>query len=235
MVLSQGTPVQIRLGLKAIPQFRVAEYRIDLVVEGIKARLAVECDGDQWHGPEEYERDQWRQRVLERAGWRFWRIRGSTFYRDPEQAMEPLWQILEEMSIYSKEKGVITADLPLVKIDEVKSSDESQVEKDFAEDRLSVALEYAQKRQESSQDSKYKEMQEVIVTLLQESSQGKDLIADKVLRKLGYVCRGRNRNSLRKKVSRLITDMKRTGLVEEYETDKRIRIRFLNNKEPTLF
>ncbi|HXW71177.1 MAG TPA: hypothetical protein VEK34_07050 [Methylocella sp.] len=27
-------------------------YRIDLVVEGMQGRLAVECDGDQWHDPE---------------------------------------------------------------------------------------------------------------------------------------------------------------------------------------
>lgn len=40
-----------------------------------------------------------RQKVLERAGWTFWRVRGRHFYRDADQAMEPLWTLLEEMGI----------------------------------------------------------------------------------------------------------------------------------------
>jgi very-short-patch-repair endonuclease len=74
-------------------------YRIDLVVEGMQGRLAVECDGDEWHGPERYEQDMARQRDLERAGWRFVRIRGGDFYRDPEEAMQPLWADLERFGI----------------------------------------------------------------------------------------------------------------------------------------
>jgi len=77
-------------------------YRIDLVVEGMKGSLAVECDGDQWHGPERYEHDMARQRDLERAGWRFVRVRGGEFYRDPERAMLPLWAELERLGIWPK-------------------------------------------------------------------------------------------------------------------------------------
>lgn len=74
-------------------------YRIDLVVEGMQGRLAVECDGDQWHGPERYEHDMARQRDLERAGWRFVRIRGGDFYRDPASAMEAIWEELNRLGI----------------------------------------------------------------------------------------------------------------------------------------
>lgn len=74
-------------------------YRIDLVVEGMQGRLAVECDGDHWHGPERYEEDMSRQRDLERAGWQFIRIRGGDFYRDRSKAMEPLWGALERLGI----------------------------------------------------------------------------------------------------------------------------------------
>jgi very-short-patch-repair endonuclease len=74
-------------------------YRIDLVVEGMQGRLAVECDGEDWHGPERYEQDMARQRDLERAGWRFVRIRGGDFYRDPESACQPLWQELDRLGI----------------------------------------------------------------------------------------------------------------------------------------
>ncbi len=74
-------------------------YRIDQVVEGMQGRLAVECDGDQWHGPDRYELDMARQRDLERAGWRFVRIRGGEFYRDRAKAMEPLWRELGRLGI----------------------------------------------------------------------------------------------------------------------------------------
>jgi len=74
-------------------------YRIDLVVEGMQGRLAVECDGDEWHGPERYEQDMARQRDLERAGWRFVRVRGGDFYRDQAKALEPVWTELERLGI----------------------------------------------------------------------------------------------------------------------------------------
>jgi very-short-patch-repair endonuclease len=74
-------------------------YRIDLVVEGMQGRLAVECDGDEWHGPERYEQDMARQRDLERAGWQFVRIRGGDFYRDSGKATEPLWSELDNLGI----------------------------------------------------------------------------------------------------------------------------------------
>jgi len=88
-------------GYRVIPQFRVAEFRIDLVVEGDNGeKLAVECDGDRWHGPEVYERDMARERMLVRSGWRFWRVRGSRFYRDPEEALDTLWATLAECGIH---------------------------------------------------------------------------------------------------------------------------------------
>ena len=74
-------------------------YRIDLVVEGMQGRLAVECDGDQWHGPDRYEQDMARQRDLERSGWQFVRIRGGDFYRDYAKAMHPLWAELDRLGI----------------------------------------------------------------------------------------------------------------------------------------
>ena len=40
-----------------------------------------------------------RQAVLERLGWRFVRIRGSNFFRDPEKAMKPVFDRLEQEGI----------------------------------------------------------------------------------------------------------------------------------------
>ncbi len=54
-------------------------YRIDLVVEGMKGRLAVECDGDRWHGPESYERDMARQRIFIETRKGHWRLFGMNW------------------------------------------------------------------------------------------------------------------------------------------------------------
>ncbi|EWM17036.1 DNA helicase [Kutzneria sp. 744] len=87
-------------GYRVVPQFSAEGYRIDLVVVGRKARLAVECDGDAWHGPAAYERDLARQRDLERCGWRFFRIRESEFYVDGAGVLAQLRDALQELDIH---------------------------------------------------------------------------------------------------------------------------------------
>lgn len=42
------------------------------------ARLAIELDGHEFHGPDRWQADISRQRALERAGWVFWRCFAST-------------------------------------------------------------------------------------------------------------------------------------------------------------
>ena len=82
-----------------IPQHEVAGRRIDLVIEGGQARLAVECDGDHWHGSDQYEADMDRQRTLERCGWEFFRVRESAFRSNKDAALARLWEMLEERDI----------------------------------------------------------------------------------------------------------------------------------------
>jgi very-short-patch-repair endonuclease len=83
------------------PQVEVNGRFIDLVVSGAKGRLAVECDGDFWHSsPDDQLADIDRQVELERAGWRFVRIRESAFNRNPDGALLPLWNELERRGIY---------------------------------------------------------------------------------------------------------------------------------------
>lgn len=81
------------------PQVGVAGYRLDLVVEGPLNRLAVECDGGAWHGPERFDQDMARQRQLERAGWTFVRIRESEFYADREKSIRRIVQACDELGI----------------------------------------------------------------------------------------------------------------------------------------
>jgi hypothetical protein len=75
-----------------------------MIVEGGKSRLAVECDGDEWHGVDRYEEDMARQRILERCGMNFWRITGYDYYRNRIKSLDPLWQKLEFMGIYPANK-----------------------------------------------------------------------------------------------------------------------------------
>lgn len=89
-------------GYYVVPQYKVAGYRIDLIVQGVHGCLAVECDGDAWHGYEQYEQDMARQRQLERSGYKFWRVRGSEYYRNPDEALVGLWDTLEDMQIKSR-------------------------------------------------------------------------------------------------------------------------------------
>lgn len=87
-------------GYTVTPQYEALGYHIDLVVVGGLGKLAIECDGDHWHGPDAYRRDLARQRELERCGWHFFRIRESAFYVDPAAVMEELWELLEAKEIH---------------------------------------------------------------------------------------------------------------------------------------
>jgi very-short-patch-repair endonuclease len=91
----------VERGYKVIPQFEPQidggpDYRIDLVVVGPFGKFAIECDGDFWHGgPEAFMNDLTRQEILQRCGWRFFRIPESRFYSDPLY-LDELWPQLEK-------------------------------------------------------------------------------------------------------------------------------------------
>lgn len=88
-------------GYHVIPQYQVGAYRIDLVVVSGQNKIAIECDGDQYHsGEEKVREDMERQIILERLGWRFIRIRGSEYYRDPQAVMKRVISRLEEYEIF---------------------------------------------------------------------------------------------------------------------------------------
>jgi hypothetical protein len=70
--------VLVERGYRVVPQVGSEGFSIDMVVEGEAGRrLAIECDGDLYHGPERWADDMRRQRILERVGWTFWRCFGS--------------------------------------------------------------------------------------------------------------------------------------------------------------
>lgn len=115
-------------GFKVIPQFRVGNYRIDLVVEGHNDnKLAIECDGDNYHPHSKWADDIKRQRVLERAGWKFWRCFASTYYLNIKETQNDLLKTLEDFDICAL-KNTIS--------DDIKNKDTCFVKSRFIESHL---------------------------------------------------------------------------------------------------
>ena len=87
-------------GYRVKPQVKVGGYKIDFVVEGAEdRRLAIELDGDRFHGPGQWLDDMTRQRVLERAGWTFWRCFASSYYMRKDEVLGDLFATLAKMGI----------------------------------------------------------------------------------------------------------------------------------------
>jgi very-short-patch-repair endonuclease/DNA polymerase III delta prime subunit len=97
-------------GFKVQPQYEVGAYRIDMVVSGTVKRVGIECDGEQWHGPDKLQEDMERQAILERLGWKFIRIRGSVFFRDADRAMESVFNRLADLGILPDRQDSIIID-----------------------------------------------------------------------------------------------------------------------------
>lgn len=90
----------VKQGYRVEPQVPCGGFRIDFVVEGGEGRrMAIECDGDRFHGPGQWSDDMARQRVLERAGWTFWRCFASSFARRRSEVVDDLVQTLTKLGI----------------------------------------------------------------------------------------------------------------------------------------
>jgi hypothetical protein len=99
-LVSQGYQVHAQVGPR--------HARIDLVVEGPDGqRLALECDGD-LASSTLVQGDTWmsrwqattaRQRVLERAGWTFFRITAAAWYLDPTTTLDKVMAALEAAGV----------------------------------------------------------------------------------------------------------------------------------------
>lgn len=87
-------------GFRVNTQVRIGNFRIDLVVEGENdQRIAIECDGDRYHGPDKWSDDMMRQRILERAGWTVWRCFASRFARNSQL-------VIDEVSAFLAARGI---------------------------------------------------------------------------------------------------------------------------------
>lgn len=87
-------------GYHLVQQWKVGAYRLDMVAIYGKSTVAIECDGERYHsGEAKIREDMERQTILERLGWRFIRIRGSEYYRNPDKTMERVMCELHNLGI----------------------------------------------------------------------------------------------------------------------------------------
>ena len=113
-------------GYSVIPQYEVAKgkYRIDLVTilhDGTK--IAIECDGDIWHGAEQFQNDLMRQKVLKRCGWQFFRIKGGEYYSNRVKALEPLWKMLNSKPNHQTTDKIIDDKNKIEREDKIKNTE----------------------------------------------------------------------------------------------------------------
>jgi very-short-patch-repair endonuclease len=228
-------------GYRVIPQYHVnpfdRSFRIDMVVEGVHGRLAVECDGDQWHGPDRYDEDMARQRELERAGWRFWRVRGGAFYYEPDGAMKTLWESLEHHGIFPHGQeavdGLFSEEIsPIDESADIVLNVEAAATDDTSTSSSSLSKIEASDNTRRSQEAKRrefsaKELQTAIISVLENkpnNSIATKSLTQAVCRQLEILTRGAPRLELDKRIRRSVGVLKRRGIVKEYKA-KNVRIK----------
>ena len=229
----------LRRDFTVLAQHEVAGKRIDLVVEGGQARLAVECDGDHWHGADRYEADMQRQRQLERCGWEFFRVRESAFYTDKNAALHQLWFMLEERGIFP---GSCFGDHHSESNEGWQDAEDGQVFEEFEEedDDDCTPIDDSSENAENDVESVGRRVEEVTTMEIQNAiinalskcpnqSCTVHSMAARVLKQMGVLTRGNPRKVFERRVIRSLNTLEEQGTIEKYKA-KNNRVRLVKNK-----
>lgn len=225
----------LRKDFTVLAQHEVAAKRIDLVVEGGQARLAVECDGDNWHGADRYEADMQRQRQLERCGWEFFRVRESAFYSNKEDALAGLWQALEDRGIFARSRCENVPPEDDSEEEDFNEYDDNTAENDnsdYDDEDHSLAdsetdFSPSGRRAEEIEAA---EIQDAILSALSKCpNQSSTLhsVTSRVLKEVGVLTRGKSRLEFERRVMRSVDLLEKRGRIEKYRAKNR-RIRLIN-------
>jgi len=214
-----------RKGYRVIPQFPIAGNYIDLVVEGGQARLAVECDGDHWHGADRYEDDMARQRKLERCGWEFFRIRESSFYANKEESLQELWQLLAERGILSYKSENNSSEC-VISVGEMQNEiDDGTTSTTLFPTNITKSNSNTNHNLQSITTT---EIANSIIQALEKCPHYSctiDSLTSRVLKELGIITRGKPRKIFELRVKRSLTNLKNQNIVIEYKSkNKRIKL-----------
>ncbi len=226
----------LRKDFTVLAQHEVAGKRIDLVVEGGQARLAVECDGDNWHGADHYEADMQRQRQLERCGWEFFRVRECAFRADKDASLTRLWQMLEERGIqpHLSTAGIEqygSLDTIGEKVGPVPDEGEevSDVNRPHTAGESFRQLEaFGHVSNRSIEDITPSAIQKAIIEVLSKCPNRSCTVQSlpaRVLKEVGVLTRGNPRRAFERRVMRSLNVLEEQGRVEKYRaTNYRVRL-----------
>ncbi|MCF6157725.1 MAG: DUF559 domain-containing protein [wastewater metagenome] len=222
-----------RKGYHLIPQFPVDTYHIDLVIEGGIARLAVECDGDNWHGADRYEADMKRQRQLERCGWEFFRVRESAFYSNRDDALEGLWQVLKAREIFPMSRCVDVIPEADIRKEDCGEFDCDVTKDDDSVDNNEDSSVNGPKDGLSPSGRRAKEIsaEEIQVAILQALSKCPNQsctlhsLTSRVLKELGVLTRGNPRVEFERRVMQSVSVLEECERIEKYKAkNERVRL-----------
>ena len=220
---------------RVLPQYAFAGKRIDLVIQDGPKMIAVECDGDQWHGLEQYEEDVERQRQLERCGWYFHRIRECEFYAFREATLNRLWSVLDRYDI----KPIVGAAIPCDREEpaQAKVATARQGEYDHQRGKPpgvprvdhSIRDFIMPKNIHDALKMKPALLREVVIETLRtrpNHSCVKEALPGFVLKQLEIISRAGPREQFSQKVFRELRNMEKDSIVEVYKATN-IRVRLL--------
>jgi very-short-patch-repair endonuclease len=213
-------------GFRVVPQYPVVENkRIDLVVEGTKSQLAVECFGNHWHGAEQYEKDMGRIRMLERCGWRFHIIRECAYYSNPEKTLESLWQELEQLEIKPVSES------------SQKQNDVTETMHDYQKQKTMPPVETPKVETptgiQETLSMKQSQLRGLIIDTLKTRpnySCVKNKLHGFVLKQLHVVSRGKPREEFSRKVNKVLKFMEKKSIIRIYKS-KNIRVQLIDSKD----
>ena len=185
--------------------------------------------------------DVLRERVLRRCRLTFWRVRGSSFYRDPDSALEGLWEELRRLRIApggkdvpnenrhdSDTQGIEPRPEPDVDPPHQGGSESRSRGSESGPTEPSLPFPTEISSRQTTRDISSGELEPVIVAVLRgcpNQSCTKDSLTRRVLSHLHVVTRGAPRERLHRKVMRALAKLKDEGMVEEYTaTNVRIRL-----------
>ena len=80
---------------------QIGNYVVDLIVEGEKNRLAIECDGDYCNSTGQWWEDRRKRRQLDRVGWDIYNLQGASFYINSKQVKQEIIDKLQQLNISS--------------------------------------------------------------------------------------------------------------------------------------
>jgi superfamily I DNA and/or RNA helicase len=89
-------------GFEVVAQVGVANYFIDLAIvdphQSGTYLLGIECDGATYHSSKAArDRDRYRQEVLEKLGWKLYRIWSTDWFKNPDAEIEKLVKYVNEI------------------------------------------------------------------------------------------------------------------------------------------